>query len=149
MKLNLTVNGQQKEWDISPDEVLADTLRRYGFSSVKTACHNGACGSCTVFVDGRPMLSCVFLSARAGGRDITTIEGVREEAEKVSECLVRAGGEGCGYCAPGFVMQVVALKRELPKAGPEEIRSYLCGNLCRCTGYLTRNEAVKAYLEMD
>jgi carbon-monoxide dehydrogenase small subunit len=74
---------------------------------------------------------------------------MKEEAEKVAECLVQAGGEGCGYCASGFIMQVIALKRELSNPSPEEIRRYLNGNLCRCTGYITRNEAVKAYLSMD
>lgn len=149
MKIEVKVNGKKREWEIAPDEFLSDTLRRYGFTSVKASCHDGACGSCTVFIDGRPMLSCEFLSARAHGREVTTIEGVREEAEKVSEYLVGLGGEGCGYCAPGFVMQVIALKRELNHPTLDEIRAYLDGNLCRCTGYMTRNEAVMAYLDTD
>jgi len=149
VKVNVLVNGKKEEWDIAPDEFLSETLRRYGCTSVKASCHDGACGSCTVFVDGRPMLSCEYLSVRADGREITTIEGVREEAEKVSDCLVRTGGEGCGYCAPGFIMLVIALKRELTNPTLEEIRAYLAGNLCRCTGYVTRNEAVMAYLKME
>lgn len=148
MKIFPKVNGRTEEWDIEPGEFLADSLRRYGYTSVKTACRDGACGSCTVFVDGRPMLSCELLSVRADGKEITTIEGVREEAEKVAECLVAVGGEGCGYCAPGFVMTVIALKRELKDPTPDEIRAYLNGNLCRCTGYVTRNEAVAEYLHM-
>ncbi|MPN62494.1 Nicotinate dehydrogenase small FeS subunit [bioreactor metagenome] len=132
-----------------PDEFLADSLRRHGYTSVKASCHDGACGSCTVLVDGRPMLSCEYPAPRAEGREITTIEGVREEAEKFSDCMVRYGGEGCGYCAPGFVMLVIALKRELKNPTLEEIRAYLAGNLCRCTGYMTRNEAVADYLSMD
>lgn len=149
MKIEVKVNEKKQEWEIAPDEFLADTLRRYGFTSVKASCHDGACGSCTVLIDGRPMLSCEFLAARAQGREVTTIEGVREEAEKVSEYLVGLGGEGCGYCAPGFVMQVIALKRELDHPTLDEIRAYLDGNLCRCTGYMTRNEAVMAYLDND
>jgi carbon-monoxide dehydrogenase small subunit len=149
MKVNVTVNGEKTEWAVPAGEFLSETLRRFGYTSVRTGCHDGACGSCTVFVDDRPVLSCIYLSARAEGRNITTVEGVREEAEKVAECLVQAGGEGCGYCAPGFVMQAIALKRELSSPSPEEIRAYLAGNLCRCTGYLTRNEAVRAYLGMN
>lgn len=148
MNIKVKVNGKPEEWSIQPDEFLVHTLRRQGYTSVKASCYDGACGSCTVFVDGTPMLSCEFLSARAEGREITTIEGVAEEAEKVSDCLVRAGGEGCGYCAPGFVMLVIALKRELQNPTPDEIRAYLDGNLCRCTGYVTRNEAVMEYLKM-
>lgn len=149
MRINVIVNGKSEEWSVPPDEFLSSTLRRYGYTSVKTSCEDGVCGSCTVFVDNRPILSCEYLSARVNGSEITTIEGVKEEAAKVSECLIRGGGEGCGYCAPGFVMMVIALKRELVKPTLDEIRAYLDGNLCRCTGYVTRNEAVMAYLNMD
>jgi carbon-monoxide dehydrogenase small subunit len=149
MKVHVRLNGKESEWDVAPDEFLSETLRRYGCTSVRTSCHDGACGSCTVLINSRPMLSCEYLSVRAEGAEIITVEGVKEEAEKVAECLVRAGGEGCGYCAPGFIMQAIALKRELSNPSPEEIRGYLNGNLCRCTGYITRNEAVKAYLQMD
>jgi carbon-monoxide dehydrogenase small subunit len=149
MKIKVRLNGQENEWDIAPGEFLSETLRRYGCTSVRTSCHDGACGSCTVFINDRPMLSCEYLSVRAEGAEITTVEGVKEEAEKVADCLVRAGGEGCGYCAPGFIMLAIALKRELADPSPEEIRAYLNGNLCRCTGYITRNEAVRAYLRMD
>ena len=149
MNINVKVNGKSAQWQLSPDEFLSSTLRRYGYTSVKTSCEDGVCGSCTVFVDDKPILSCEYLTARADGKSITTIEGVREEADKVSECLVQGGGEGCGYCAPGFVMTVIALKRELKNPTQDEIRSYLNGNLCRCTGYVTRNEAVMAYLNMD
>ena len=149
MRINVMVNGKEQEWSIAPDEFLSTTLRRYGYTSVKTSCEDGVCGSCTVFLDGKPILSCEFLSVRTQGREITTIEGVQEEAEKVSACLVQTGGEGCGYCAPGFVMMVISLKRELVNPTIDDIRAYLEGNLCRCTGYVTRNEAVMAYLKMD
>lgn len=149
MRINVKVNGKPEEWSIAPDEFLSATLRRYGYTSVKSSCEDGVCGSCTVFVDGKPLLSCEYLSARADGKEITTIEGVQEEADKVSECLIQVGGEGCGYCAPGFVLMVIALKRELSNPTLDEIRAYLDGNLCRCTGYVSRNEAVMAYLHMD
>ena len=149
MNINVKVNGKSEEWSISPDEFLSATLRRYGYTSVKTSCEDGVCGSCTVFLDNKPILSCEYLTARADGREITTIEGVREEADKVSELLVKGGGEGCGFCAPGFIMMVIALKRDLKNPTLDEVRAYLEGNLCRCTGYVTRNEAVMAYLNID
>lgn len=149
MKVNLTVNGKKCEWETEPDMFLADTLRAHGFTSVKTGCSDGACGACTIIVDEKPVLSCEYLTVRAEGKNVLTIEGVKEEAEKVAEALVKAGGEGCGYCTPGFIMLVIAMKKELKKAGRDEIQAYLNGNLCRCTGYVTRNEAALAYMEME
>lgn len=149
MKVKVKVNGKAQEWEVGADEFLADTLRRFGYTSVKTSCLDGVCGSCTVFVDEKPMLSCEYPSARIDGKAVTTIEGVKEEAEKVSRYLVEAGGEGCGYCAPGFVMLVIAMKRELDHPTYDQVRAYLDGNLCRCTGYVTRNEAALAYMNMD
>lgn len=146
MQVETFVNRKKKIWDVEPDEFLADTLRKNGYTSVKTSCHDGACGSCTVFVDGKPMLSCEYLSVRCQGKQIETIEGVAEEAEKVADYLSELGGEGCGYCAPGYVMMVIALKREKENPTLEEIKEYLNGNLCRCTGYVTRNEAAIKYL---
>jgi carbon-monoxide dehydrogenase small subunit len=149
MKVKAILNGKAQEWDVSPGEFLDVTLKKNGCSSIRSSCHDGACGSCTVFINGKPMLSCQYLTVRVEGREITTVEGLREEAEKAAECLVLAGGEGCGYCAPGFIMQMIALKREIPNPTDGELKEYLNGNLCRCTGYVTRNEAAKAYLQMD
>lgn len=146
MRITLFVNGRKEEWEIDPGEFLADSLRAHGYTCVKTGCSDGACGSCTVFVDGLPILSCEYPTARADGRGVTTIEGVRGEADRVVRYLTELGGEGCGYCAPGYVMMVIALRREIPHPTRDQIREYLNGNLCRCTGYMTRLEAAERYL---
>ncbi len=147
MKVNLWVNDKQVEWDVAPDDFLADTLRSHGFKSVKTGCDEGACGTCTVWMDGTPILSCQMLTVKAAGSRITTIEGVKEEAEELARFMVSKGTEACGYCAPGFIMQVLAMKRELKDPTYDEIREYLNGNLCRCTGYASRNESIDEYLK--
>ena len=146
MKINLTVNGKKQEWDVAPDEFLADALRRNGYTSVKISCNDGACGTCTVLLNNRPVVSCEYLAVRADGAEIFTADGLGEEGEQIAECLVRLGGEGCGYCAPGFVVLAYALRRELKNPTYDEIKAYLDGNLCRCTGYVVRVEAVMDYL---
>jgi aerobic carbon-monoxide dehydrogenase small subunit len=146
MRIEVTVDGKEEEWVVTPNEFLAETLRRYGYTSVKTSCDGGACGSCTVFLNDASILSCEYLTIRADGQSITTLKGVAEEAAKVADCLVQLGAEGCGWCAPGFVMQVIAMKRELKNPTYDEVKAYLNGNLCRCTGYVTRNEAAMAYM---
>ena len=148
MWIEVTVNGKKEEWVVTPNEFLVDTLRRYGYTTVKPSCDDGVCGSCTVFLNDVSILSCEYLTVRAEGQNITTLEGVVEEAAKVADCLVQLGAEGCGYCSPGFIMQVIAMKRELKNPTYNEVKAYLNGNLCRCTGYVTRNEAAIAYMAM-
>ena len=148
MKIQVTLNGKKQEWDVTPSEYLADTLRAYGCPSVKISCGDGACGTCTVLLNGKPMLSCEVLSVRADGAEIVTEEGLEEETDKIVDCLTRLGGEGCGWCAPGFVVLAYALKRELHNPTYDEVKAYLNGNLCRCTGYIVRIEAVLEYLQM-
>ncbi|WP_432665605.1 (2Fe-2S)-binding protein [Wukongibacter baidiensis] len=149
MKINVTINNQPMELEASYDEFLADTLRKYGFLSVKKGCDTGSCGLCTVWLDSKPVLSCSTLSVRANGKDITTIEGVQEEASEFAYFLVNEGAEQCGFCSPGFIMTVLALKREIENPTEEDIIHYLTGNLCRCTGYLGQLRAVKKYLGVE
>ncbi|MBZ4688466.1 MAG: (2Fe-2S)-binding domain protein [Clostridiales bacterium] len=146
MKIKVIINNQNMELDVAYDEFLADTLRRYGFLSVKKGCDTGSCGLCTVWVDDKPVLSCATLSVRINGKKITTIEGVQKEAKEFAEYLVNEGAEQCGFCSPGFIMTVLAMKRELQNPTVEEITHYLTGNLCRCTGYMGQLRAVKKYL---
>ena len=148
MKIEAIINNRPIQLDIECDEFLVDTLRRYGYLSVKKGCDTGTCGLCTVWVDGKPTLSCATLSARVDGKNITTIEGVQEEARGFAEFLVAEGAEQCGFCSPGFIMTVLALKREIKSPTEEEIMHYLTGNLCRCTGYVGQLRAVKKYLEV-
>ena len=146
MKLSLIVNGEAKEWDVRPGEFLSEALQERGYASVKTGCDAGSCGLCTVWVDGKSVLSCSTLAARLEGRSVTTLEGAQEEAKVFASCLVAEGADQCGFCSPGFVMLVLAMKRELTAPSEESIRAYLNGNLCRCSGYYGRLRAVRKYL---
>ena len=146
MKIMITINNREQELEIEPDEFLADTLRRYGYLSVKKGCDTGSCGICTVWMEEKPILSCALLSAKAAGKRIITIEGVQQEAREFAEHLVSEGADQCGFCNSGFVMTVLAMKNELENPTEEEIIHYLNGNLCRCTGYMGQLRAVKKYL---
>ncbi|WP_088226962.1 2Fe-2S iron-sulfur cluster-binding protein [Desulfosporosinus sp. FKB] len=146
MQIELIVNDKSVTWDIEKDEFLADTLRAHGFLSVKKACDTSCCGLCTVWMDGKPVLSCSILSMRAHGKKITTIEGVAQAAEEFAHILTAEGAEQCGFCSPGFIMNVLAMKNELDNPTEDEIIHYLTGNLCRCTGYMGQLRAVKTYL---
>lgn len=146
MQIEVTVNGKLVTWAVEHDEFLADTLRAQGLLSVKKACETSCCGLCTVWVDGKPVLSCSTLSLRVQGKKVTTIEGVAQEAEEFAQILSAEGAEQCGFCSPGFIMNVLAMKNELVNPSEEEIIHYLTGNLCRCTGYMGQLRAVKTYL---
>ena len=147
MIIHVTLNGVKQEWDVTPNEYLAHTLRKKGISSVKISCDDGACGTCTVLLNGKPIVSCEMLTVRTDGCEITTVEGLGEEGERIAEYMVALGGEGCGYCAPGYVIMTYAMKRELKDPTYEEVMAYLNNNLCRCTGYHTRVEAALNYLK--
>lgn len=149
MRIELTINDKKVQWDVTADDFLADTLRAHGYLSVKKACNTSCCGLCTVWVDEQPILSCSMLSVRANGKRITTLEGVQKEAAAFAEILTAEGAEQCGFCSPGFVMNVLAMKKELNNPTDEEIIHYLTGNLCRCTGYMGQLRAVKTYLGVN
>ena len=148
MQITTIVNKKTFVLDVAPDEMLADALRRNGYLSIRKGCDTSCCGLCTVWVDEKPVLSCTMPAFRAEGREITTIEGVAAEAEKFARILASEGAEQCGFCSPGFIMTVLAMKKELPQPTEEQIKHYLAGNLCRCTGYMGQMRAVKTYLEV-
>ncbi|MTI67886.1 MAG: (2Fe-2S)-binding protein [Firmicutes bacterium] len=147
MKINLKINGEKKVFDVSADEYLADTLRKNGYLSVRKGCDTGSCGACTVHFDGKAILSCVMLSLRADGHEITTIEGVTKKAEKIGKYLVDEGVDQCGYCSPGTIMSILYLEKCIENPTDEEILHFMNGNLCRCTGYVGQLRAIKKYLE--
>lgn len=146
MKLELLINQKIYALDVAPDEMLSDTLRSKGFLSIRKGCDTSCCGLCTVWIDGKPVLSCTMLSFRAAGKAITTIEGIQPEAEKFARILASEGSEQCGFCSPGFIMTVIAMKNELKTPTEQDIQHYLAGNLCRCTGYMGQMRAIKTYL---
>lgn len=146
MLVELKVNSKKYKIDIDPEEQLVDTLRKIGNLSVKRGCDTGCCGLCSVWIDKKPTLSCATLTVRAINKEITTIEGLEKEAEEFAKILIAQGAEQCGFCSPGFIMTVLAMKNELENPSEEEIKHYLTGNLCRCTGYMGQLRAIKTYM---
>ena len=146
MEVNLILNGKRCRDQVAADTTLLAYLRQKGCLSVKCGCETSGCGLCTVHLDGKPVLSCSVLAVRADGHTVTTLEGLQEEAAAFGAFLADEGGEQCGFCSPGFVMNVLAMANELTDPTEEEIRQYLAGNLCRCTGYQSQMRAVQKYL---
>lgn len=147
MKITITLNGIPYTREVAGDLMLLDFVRSCGCLSVKRGCDTSNCGLCTVWVEGTPVLSCSYPAVRADGKQVTTLEGVQEEAEAFGQCMARQGAEQCGYCSPGFIMTVLAMARELPDPTEEEISRYLAGNLCRCTGYVSQMRAIRTWLK--
>ena len=148
MEIKVTINNKDKILNIEYDEFLSEVLRKYAYLSVKKGCDTGSCGLCTVWIDDKPILSCSTLAIKANGKNITTIEGVQTEAKEFAEFLVNEGAEQCGFCSPGFIMTVLAMKRELKNPNKDDIVHYLTGNLCRCTGYVGQLRAIMKYMEV-
>ena len=146
MEMTLNLNGKTIKDHIDADSLLIDFVRKHGCYSVKRGCETANCGLCTVLMDGKPVLSCSMLTARAAGHRIQTLEGLQEEAKEFVGFIADQGADQCGFCNPGFVMNTVALLRENPNPTDEEIRAYLAGNLCRCSGYEGQLRGIRAFL---
>lgn len=145
-KVTLTINGFPRTLLVGPHETLLDTLRdRLFLTGTKKGCDSGSCGSCTVIINGKPVLSCITPTLRCEGKNIETIEGVAKNGmlHPVQQQLVDKGAIQCGYCTPGIVMTVIPFLKEKDQPTEKEIREALSGNLCRCTGYVKIIEAVK------
>ncbi len=147
MKVNMIINGYKKEFNIEPGEFLLDTLRNHHYTSVKRGCDNTTCGACTVLLDGRPVPSCSLLTVKANGHVITTVEGIQEKASELSKHFGHEGADQCGYCNPSLALTVHAMMSELDSPSDQDIKEYLVGNLCRCTGYEAQHRAIRAYME--
>ena len=146
MTITVTLNGQKRTSEVAPDLTLYEYLRREGCFSVKCGCETSNCGLCTVHLDGKPVLSCSVLAVRADGHRVTTLESLRPQAEELGGYLADEGAEQCGFCSPGFLMNVLAMEQELADPTEKEIQRYLAGNLCRCSGYQGQLRAVRRYL---
>ena len=146
-EVTLTLNGRPVTDRVAPDSLLIDFVREHGCFSVKRGCETSGCGLCTVFLDEKPVLSCSVLAARADGHAVTTLEGLQKEAEEFGAFIADQGAEQCGFCNPGMIMNAIALFRENPDPTDEEMKEYLAGNLCRCSGYEGQLRGMKAFLE--
>ena len=146
MQISIVLNGKKIQEEIEPDLLLIDFVRKHGCKSVKRGCETSGCGLCTVFLDDKPVLSCSILAARVDGHKVTTLEGLKEEAEEFGAFIADQGAEQCGFCNPGFIMNVLAMVRELENPTIEEMKEYLSGNLCRCTGYMGQLRAIRKYM---
>ncbi|MCL6438625.1 MAG: (2Fe-2S)-binding protein [Rubrobacteraceae bacterium] len=143
MRLAFEVNGEREVVEAGPDEMLLGVLRReLGLLSVRETCGIGVCGACTVLLDGEPVSSCLLLAPLAGGRSVTTVEGLGGE-HPVQRAFEEVQAFQCGYCTPGMILTVIRLLEEIPDPEEDEIRRYLGGNLCRCGCYVKIVEAVK------
>jgi carbon-monoxide dehydrogenase small subunit len=137
-EVELTVNGAVHRGSVEPRRTLADFLREdLGLTGTHLGCEHGVCGACTVLVDGEPARSCLMLTVQARGADVLTIEGLAlgGELNPLQQAMWDSHGFQCGFCTPGFLMQITALLSESPDPTEAEIREALSGNLCRCTGY--------------
>ena len=146
MEINFILNGKPVKPSVEADTLLIDLLRDLGCKSVKRGCETSNCGLCTVLMNGKPVLSCSMLAARADNQEIYTLEGLREEAEEFVTYIADQGAEQCGFCNPGYVMNTIALLRENSNPTDDEIRSFLAGNLCRCSGYEGQLRGIRSFL---
>ena len=147
MEITIKLNGKTVSDRIDSDMVLLDFLRNHNCLSVKRGCETSNCGLCTVLMDGTPVLSCSMLAARADGHAIQTLEGLQEDAADFIGFIADQGADQCGFCNPGLVMNTIALLRENPDPTDDEIRAYLAGNLCRCSGYDGQLRGIRSYLD--
>jgi aerobic carbon-monoxide dehydrogenase small subunit len=149
VRIGLRVNGREVETWVTPNQPLSEVLRTdAGQTDVKYGCGEGVCGTCTVLLDGDPVNSCLVFAIQADGGEITTLHGLLEEDGSLGalqRSFLEHGGSQCGFCTPGMVLTAHWYVDAHPRAGREELRAALAGNLCRCTGYGKILDAVEAY----
>lgn len=144
----LNINNVDLEVIIEPGEMLVDTLRKLGYKSVKKGCDTGSCGVCSILVDDKIISSCSYFTVKAEGKKIQTIEGVEDKARKIGNFLLEEGADQCGFCTPGLIMSIIAMEKNLDEFTEDNIKHFLVGNLCRCTGYEGQMRAIRKYLEV-
>jgi len=136
-KIEITVNGRRRSLAVKPNDLLINVIRKdLHLTGTKYGCGIGECGACTVLLDGKPVLACLMLAVSANGKTITTVEGLGDEKlDPVQEAFIDHGAIQCGFCTPGMVVTAKALLEENPNPTEDEIKDYIRGNICRCTGY--------------
>src|SRR2546427_11196329 len=144
---SFTLNGRLQEIEVEPHELLLDVVREgLGLTGVKRSCDVQVCGACTLLVDGRPVSACTTLAFEVRGRSVLTIEGLAENGKlhPLQECFIEHGGFQCGFCTPGMILAAKALLDENSKPTEDELKHFMHGNLCRCTGYKKIIESIMA-----
>ena len=149
MLVKFYLNDTLVSYDVRPDEYLSETLRSHGIKSVKVGCNESTCGSCTLLVEGKPVMSCSVLTASIENKHVTTVEGIQEEAAKIAYHFTEEGADQCGFCNVGYALVVYSLKRTIKNPTDEQIVDYIVGNLCRCSGLQSQLNAIKAYLKEE
>lgn len=149
MLVKFYLNDTLVSYDVRPDEYLSQTLRSHGIKSVKVGCNESTCGSCTLLVEGKPVMSCSVLTASIENKHVTTVEGIQEEAAKLSHYFSEEGADQCGFCNVGYALVVYSLKKTIKNPTDEQIIDYIVGNLCRCSGLQSQMNAIKAYLKEE
>ena len=147
MEIEITVNGRKRRFDVEPNKLLINLVRdELYLTGTKYGCGIGECGACTVLLDGEAVLACMVLAVDADGRCVETVEGVADgdKLDPIQETYIEEGAIQCGFCTPGFIMTTKALLKENPGPSEAEIREYLKGNYCRCTGYVNIVKAVQS-----
>lgn len=143
--MHFNINGEVYETEIETRRTLLEVLREtFGLMGTRKGCNEGECGSCTVLMDGRAVLSCLVLAVEAQGKKIETIEGLARDGElhPLQKSFIEHGALQCGFCTPGMIMAAQGLLNENHRPSEQEVRSAIAGNLCRCTGYNTIVEAI-------
>lgn len=148
MEVKLNINGTPYSFSADADEYLLDTLRKLGYKSVKRGCDTTSCGVCSVEIDGDLVPSCSFLTVRAHNAKVVTVEGIQEEARKIGAFITAEGVEQCGFCSPGHIMAIHCLMKELTNPTMDEIKHYLAGNMCRCSGFAGQHRAIEKLMEV-
>ena len=145
--ISITLNNEKREFSVFPNDLLINVIRvELGLTGTKHACGMGQCGSCTVLVDGTPVLSCLTLAGAVDGAEITTIEGVEKpdgSLDKLQESFIDNSAIQCGFCTPGMILMGKDLLNKNPSPTEDEIRAHIKGNICRCTGYYGIVRAIK------
>ena len=150
--VSVTVNGTPYSTEVPSYRTLVDMLRYdLGLTGTKETCSIGVCGACTIMLNGKMASSCITLAVQADGADILTIEGVADgdKLHPVQEAFIANGGFQCGACTPGQIMAAKALLEEIPHPTEEQIKEWMMGNLCRCTGYYQIIDSIKAAAEVS
>lgn len=144
MKIFCTINGDKREFDVSPSDVVLDVLRENGYTGAKRGCDTGSCGMCTVHVDGDPTLACITPARNIDESSVETIEGLQSQdtLHPLQEAFIENNALQCGFCTPGIIMQSKALLEQSSSPSESDVREALSGNICRCTGYVKIIDAV-------